>query len=541
MAQVLLPPGGVHEQFAERGYLDPVRILTPRQCQHFMKAATQPHTPPPLDWHKGHAASARPFYEVATHPRILDIVTRLLGHDVMLWGAQLVTRGPGAVHPWHSDIEPSAAAEGKTVTVWLGIEHTTADSALTVVPYSHRFGATLQEVVSQRRAAGQDATATTDRVASWALERERRAALVMPPVTDGVALFFEGHLWHHSNNLSSRTRRALLLQYATPDVPIRIPDLNYVGYPFRHMNVPRPGCLMVSGSDKAGVNRMVSAPVSVSPGLPARLGSRVYPVDVPLQPKGEKKWTPYPIFKGATAGVRAWSCHASVLLPNHSPHPPHRHDEEELLMVLDGEADLELPECGWAAEDQRLRLKPGQFVFYPPNFPHTLRATNEKPASYLMFKWYDGATASDSPLPFGRYDTSAPGADGAARHDWGARQKFFAAPTANLGTLKCHVSTMAPGAGYAPHTDAYDVAIVTLEGEVETLGERVPPRSVIFYPAGELHGMRNVGGTQARYVVFEFHSGRIAPDLARYARPSLLRRLTDPHRWRRQIKQMLSR
>ena len=49
------------------------------------------------------------------------------------------------------------------------------------------------------------------------------------------------------------------------------------------------------------------------------------------------------------------------------------------------------------------------------------------------------------------------------------------------------------------------MAIVVLEGEVETLGKRVGPHGVIFYAAGEPHGMRNAGNVIARYIVFEFH------------------------------------
>jgi redox-sensitive bicupin YhaK (pirin superfamily) len=56
--------------------------------------------------------------------------------------------------------------------------------------------------------------------------------------------------------------------------------------------------------------------------------------------------------------------------------------------------------------------------------------------------------------------------------------------------------------------DAYDVAIIVLEGEVETLGQRVAPHGVIFYAAGEAHGLSNPGTTTARYLVFEFHGSR---------------------------------
>jgi hypothetical protein len=67
-----------------------------------------------------------------------------------------------------------------------------------------------------------------------------------------------------------------------------------------------------------------------------------------------------------------------------------------------------------------------------------------------------------------------------------------------------------PESGYPPHADAYDVAIVLFSGEVETLDQRVTAPAVIYYSAGEPHGMRNVGDQPARYLVFEFHVSPIA-------------------------------
>ena len=67
---------------------------------------------------------------------------------------------------------------------------------------------------------------------------------------------------------------------------------------------------------------------------------------------------------------------------------------------------------------------------------------------------------------------------------------------------------MEPGAGYAAHEDSYDVAIIVLEGEVETLGKRAKPFDVIFYAEGEPHGMENPGDKVAKYIVFEFHGRR---------------------------------
>jgi hypothetical protein len=123
-----------------------------------------------------------------------------------------------------------------------------------------------------------------------------------------------------------------------------------------------------------------------------------------------------------------------------------------------------------------------------------------------------------------------------------AVRRLFEGRTSILWKLECHVTTVAPGGSLAPHVDAHDVVIVVLEGEIETRGQRVGPRSVIFYPADESHGITNRGTVTARYVVFEFHARR----LSRLWRssddgPSLLARAGDPHRWKRKLGQLLGR
>lgn len=95
-----------------------------------------------------------------------------------------------------------------------------------------------------------------------------------------------------------------------------------------------------------------------------------------------------------------------------------------------------------------------------------------------------------------------------------------------------------PGAAYAAHVDAYDVAIVVLEGEVETLGQRVGAHGLIFYPAGEAHGMSNPGPALARYLVFEFHGSHSKLPNALANPPSLIAKLADPKRWQRKLRQV---
>ena len=489
---------------------------------------------PPLDWSKGQAVTSRAFYEIAAHPDIVNIVVALLGEDVMLWGASLQNRAAGVAHPWHSDIE-SCHPDGRTVSVWISIEHTNSDSALLIIPHSHALGVSIQEI---RHQLGIERGKTTgDDVLGWAQAPQCRSELLAPEMAPGEALFFDGRLWHGSRNFSPRTRRALLLQYATPDTPIRIPDFNHLDWPFRQLDQPRPACLMLSGSDKAGVNRIVPAPLSGEFGSKLQLGSRIHPINVPLPADATSGWKPYPILHGATADLQDLTVHASVLKHRECPHPPHRHIEEEILMVLAGEVDLILPDIADATGNVRRRLTPGQFVYYPSNFAHTLETVSMEPANYLMFKWRTDSAESVAPLGFGQFTAFDPTQQSSV--EGFHVRRIFQGQTQHLRKLECHASTMAPGASYAAHVDAYDVAIVVLEGEVETLGQRVGAHGVIFYAAGESHGMSNPGQTTARYVVFEFHGSRSTLPNALVKQPSLLAKAADPNAGERKLRHLL--
>ena len=268
----------------------------------------------------------------------------------------------------------------------------------------------------------------------------------------------------------------------------------------------------------------------------SQLTCGVYPLRIPLPPDEEKGWKAYPVFRGFTSGLKDLSCHVSVLNQNCCPHSAHRHKEEELLLLLSGEVDLILPDEQAPSGNHRRPLKPGQVVYYPSHFTHTLQTTSEASANYLMFKWHTDSKKSDSTLAFGQFDIYDHMKDSEVEASFCPRLEFEGS-TAYLRKIQCHTSTLPPGAGYDPHPDPYDVAIVVLEGEVETLGESVGPHGVIFYAAGEPHGMLNPGGAVAKYIVFEFHwHKRVSISNLRYLASSLSAKLTNPGRWKRLLR-----
>lgn len=485
--------------FAAEGYLGPIPTFSPAECQRILRSLRRCPVIAPVDWSKGVAAASRSYFELACHQPILDRVVKMIGPNVMLWGAALVRRRPGMAHPWHCDIETATSAN--TVTVWIALEHASPSSSLWLIARSHRLGVTVQEMAhdhGQRRGV-----ATDQEVLSWAQQRDPSCGLVATAARDGDALYFDGRLWHASQNQSrSLTRTALLLQYAAPHVSMRIPDPAQLEWPFRFLS-SNPRCIMVRGTDTSGVNRLVPGPITQTEGT-ARLVSGTHALG-PLAESTQRHWRCCPLFRGTTSQMADFACHVSVLSPGHTPHEPHVHVEEELLIMLEGEADVLMvgPSPNGAAT--RERLVPGSFVYHPAFQRHTITSAEHGCATYLVFKWRaDSAPVEPAPEPSRIVSYREPGASATAKPPFQVRQ-VLETSTRHLHKLHCHLTTLQPNAGYAPHVDAYDVAILTLDGTIETLGRQVGPQNVIFYAAGEPHGITNVGPTPAEYLVFEFH------------------------------------
>jgi quercetin dioxygenase-like cupin family protein len=275
----------------------------------------------------------------------------------------------------------------------------------------------------------------------------------------------------------------------------------------------------------SAASRFISNGIGVVTRRPGRASERlacaIHRVQLPLAANADTGFSYYPQYRGSMRTVASLSCHVSSLAQGCSPHPPHTHAEEEILIMLQGEADIVLP--AQPAGQRERKLRAGEFVYYPADFPHTLRAVSAEPANYLMFKWRGARRALRDRLGFQHIDlkTVEPGR---GRQGLDARVLFEGA-TGYLGTLHAHLSFLAPGAGYAPHIDAHDGAIVLLQGEVETLDQRVRSHGIIHFASGQPHGMRNPGAGPASYLVFEFH-----------AREPLWRKLVDAERWRRKLR-----
>ena len=493
-------------EFRSEGFLAPIRVFDADEAK---RIAEMLRAEPPADgeWGKDCAVTSRRMYELAANEALVRGLEALLGDEVMLWGASVIVRAPGDVHPWHTDIE-SSAPEGHTVSVWLGLENVSRESSLAVVSRSHRFGEPFQRVArSHDRRRGE---ATDREVETWARERDPRSRILQLETKEGEAVFFDGRLWHGSRHIGDRTRVAVLLQYATPRTPIRRLDPAVLDWPFRFLEQPRPRCILVSGRaaiDPAPVNRLVASPPPDPIELPPIRSAAGCAIGR-LAPDRRRGWRAVSLVSGSTPNVESLSCHVSLLSPGCCPHPPHQHPEEELLVLLDGAAEIVLADE--AGAEVVAPASVGVVCYHPAHQLHTIRTSYGAPATYLVLRFKGrGSAAAGLPPALHGYAAQRSSAEAdAARRGFAARTVFEGA-TRDLGLLHCHCSAVARGAGYAPHVDEHDVVLVVLSGTIETAQARVEGPGVVVIPAGVEHGLENPGSTIASYLAVELH--RAAP------------------------------
>jgi mannose-6-phosphate isomerase-like protein (cupin superfamily) len=474
--------------FARTGYAGPVPFLTRAECSLLQTYVGGNELAQPLTWLKGLAPRDQLIYGLATRLELLQWLSDLLGSHVYLWGAQLIKKMPGEAHPWHTDAETSLPT-GRFVSVWIGLENTSPKSALQYISGSHLIGKPLQQVAHERGVARSDRT--VQRALSWAKEVRPDAVLVETDVRDGDAVLFDGRIWHGSLNIDDKPRHALLFQYAAANEKIRMPEK--VDWPFEFKGEPPPA-ITILGRAK-GYGNLVEPPGD-KPMVRPRL------VSLTAVPDG-KPWTPHPVMNGRIASVGNFGAHYSLLQPGHSPHPPHAHVEEEILILVEGEAEVILSRSKDDPSPAAHRLKPGDFTYYPAYRWHTIRNASARPTLYIMLRWRGAALGLAPHLASGVF----------ARQGNVSRQTgkpfqtslVFEGKTHFLNKLHVHRSLLMPGGGYEPHADPYDVMIVLLDGMVQTLGETVTAPAFFYHPAGSPHGIRALGERPAEYLVVELH------------------------------------
>jgi XRE family transcriptional regulator, regulator of sulfur utilization len=90
-------------------------------------------------------------------------------------------------------------------------------------------------------------------------------------------------------------------------------------------------------------------------------------------------------FEAPTATLEVLECHVTTLKPGESSHPPHRHPEEEVVIIREGTVEV-LGNGEWK------RVGSGSVIFNASNDEHALRNVGDIPAIYHVFMWRSATT-----------------------------------------------------------------------------------------------------------------------------------------------------
>src|SRR4051812_37000026 len=81
-----------------------------------------------------------------------------------------------------------------------------------------------------------------------------------------------------------------------------------------------------------------------------------------------------------TATLDELEIHITTLNPGETPHPPHQHPAEELVIIKEGTVES-------LVNGEMRRFGPGSIIFQGSNQMHSLRNVGTTPATYHVIQW----------------------------------------------------------------------------------------------------------------------------------------------------------
>jgi XRE family transcriptional regulator, regulator of sulfur utilization len=94
--------------------------------------------------------------------------------------------------------------------------------------------------------------------------------------------------------------------------------------------------------------------------------------------------------RAPTATLDELEFHVTTLDPGQSPHPPHTHPNEELILVKEGAVEA-------FANGTWTPASTGSIIFNATNQPHTVRNAGKTPATYFVVNWKSPGTVTNQP------------------------------------------------------------------------------------------------------------------------------------------------
>jgi quercetin dioxygenase-like cupin family protein len=85
-------------------------------------------------------------------------------------------------------------------------------------------------------------------------------------------------------------------------------------------------------------------------------------------------------FDGPTGQLKSLNAGSLLLKPGMSPHPPHQHPEEEIMIVTEGTGEI-------SVDGNIAKVAPGSMMYCAGGKLHGIVNTGSAPLLFYFFKW----------------------------------------------------------------------------------------------------------------------------------------------------------
>ncbi len=190
-------------------------------------------------------------------------------------------------------------------------------------------------------------------------------------------------------------------------------------------------------------------------------------------------WSFHPVISAFPCDLGMVSMYWCTLEPGCSPHAQHQHEEHELVVVYQG--DLEVQHGEEVTPISRFAL-----AYHPPGQAHTLKTTGDQPARFLVMKWQtpaDDVACCPTSVFFHVAPPSLP-----QRGEFNQACEIGQFQLSAKLDLRYQACCFAEGNGFRIHTHTFDVFQMIFIGDIFGLGHRSLAPNASYFAKGVPHG-----------------------------------------------------
>lgn len=209
------------------------------------------------------------------------------------------------------------------------------------------------------------------------------------------------------------------------------------------------------------------------------------------------------ILEGTSTDFRHIEIHATTLPAHQAPHPAHKHDDEELIIIKEGKLTVTI------AGKTKI-LGPGSIALMMPGDEHGFDNPSDSPVTYYVMRY-----AAKEPADAERGQKTG----GSFWIDWnevpfqphdkGGIRRMFDRATAMSKRFEMHVTTLNQGLwSHPPHTHKAAEILLMVDGSAqESIAGKLHPATIgdlIFLESNVPHAIQNTGNKPCTYFAFQF-------------------------------------